>query len=127
MPLTAYESVALRRGGRLAGYAVMAIQTARSGRVGRISDIFCYGGAARDYGLLMAAADDWFRRAGCGFAEIAFGRVPAIDAAARRTGFLLRKETLPLVMRHDAPAIDAKLPAMVERIHFCRGDHDEDY
>lgn len=127
MPLDRYESLALRRAGRLAGYVVTAVQQSRAGRVGRVSDIFAYDGTTRDYALLLAAADERFRRADCAIGEISYGRVPAIEAAARRSGFLRRKEILPFVMRHDIAEMNAKLPAMVERIHFCRGDHDEDY
>jgi len=127
MPLRKYDRFALRRGGRLAGYAILSVDGAAGRQVGRIVDIFAYDGAVRDYALMLAAADARFRRAGCAYSEISYACTPAIDSAARRSGFLLRKDGLPFVMRHDVPDVNAKLPDMVERIHFCRGDHDEDY
>ncbi|MHA6346620.1 GNAT family protein [Roseivivax sp. CAU 1761] len=127
MPLERYACLALRRDGRLGGYVVTTLHEAAGARVGRITDIFAYGGGSRDYALLLAAADDRLRRAGCAYSEISFGPVPEIEAAARRTGFLLRKPILPLVMRHGDSELNAKLPQLAHRLHFCRGDHDEDY
>lgn len=127
MPLNSYESHALRRDGALEGYVVTTVQDTADGPVGRIADIFAYRGAVRDYALLLASADTRLRDAGCILTEISYAPSPSIDAAARSLGFLMRKEGLPLVMRHDLPAMNAKLPDLIDRVHFCRGDHDEDY
>jgi len=127
MPLQRYEALALRRGGRLAGYTITSVQEAASGKAGRIVDVFVYDGAIRDYAALLAAADARLRAAGCVASEFSFVDNPALDAAARKLGFLWRKDALPLVMRHDRPPVHAALPALGARMHFCRGDHDEDY
>lgn len=127
MPLERYETLALRRGGRLSGYIVTSEQDGASGKAGRVTDVFVYDGATRDYAVLLAAADARLRATGCTVTEFSFVDNPTLDAVARRLGFLWRKNALPLVMRHDISAAHAALPALCDSMHFCRGDHDEDY
>ncbi|SNX71107.1 hypothetical protein SAMN05878503_10860 [Cereibacter ovatus] len=126
-PFPAGRCLALYRDRKLAGYVAITIAPTGSGPAGRVTDIFAYTGTARDYGLLLAAADAEFMRARCTYGEIAYGCSKAIDTAAWRAGFFSRKQTRPLNLGHENPDARADLPRLAADMHFCRADHDEDY
>jgi hypothetical protein len=63
MPILTYKRAALRRDNVLLGYVVICIQQAHGVIVGRVTDIFAYNGAERDYALLMSWADRQFAHA----------------------------------------------------------------
>lgn len=126
-PFPGDRCLALFRGDAVAGYVVLTLTDTPGGRVGRVVDFFAHSGSVRDYGLLLAAADRVFAREGCTYGEVAFGYSKVIAAAARRNGFLIRKETRSIILTHENPVIREQLPRLLQSFHFCRSDHDEDF
>lgn len=126
-PVEVYRRRALYRDGALAGYSVLCVQPQGRATAGRVTDIFSYSGDTRDFALLLADANAIFREAGCTYSEVVFGRSDALDAAARRTGFLMRKEQRPIVMVLTNGESGDELAPHLQHLHMCRGDHDEDY
>jgi len=127
MPIRQYKRAELRRDGRLIGYVVISLYQVKDSLVGRVVDIFAYQDDARDYALLLGWADRQFIAQRCDRSEISFGVTPSIEKAARLCGFLLRKEIRSIAAFVRDPAGRERLPHGLETIHFCRGDHDEDY
>lgn len=127
MPVASYRRAALRRGGRLAGYVAWRIEDGSRGRVCQIADILAYDNDRESYRLLLHAVDCDARQQRCDFAELSLAGGAALSDAVARAGFGLSKATLPLALQHDDPRMAARLSQLVPSLHFCRGDHDEDY
>lgn len=127
MPIRQYQRAELRRDGRLIGYVVISLYQLEKSLVGRVVDIFAYDDEARDYALLLGWADRQFAAQGCDRSEVSFGVSPSIEKAARACGFLLRKETRPIAAFMRDPVAMQGLEEALSTMHFCRGDHDEDY
>ncbi|WP_308918142.1 hypothetical protein [Jannaschia sp. LMIT008] len=126
-PVETYARRALYRDGTLVGFAALCLQAEAGVAVGRVTDIFLYGGSERDFALLLADANRFFRRSGCVYSEVVFGRSTALDAAAQRTGFSIRKDQRPAVMLLTQDGGHGEVEAHLRDLHMCRGDQDEDY
>ena len=126
-PFASYDCRALFRDGELAGYVVLNRADTPIGLFGRVTDIFAYAGTARDYALLLGEADRVFRAWGCDTGQLGSCAMPAIDAAARMAGFGFRKHTRALILKHADDDRTQYLADHFDRVHFFRGDHDEDY
>lgn len=127
MPILTYKRAALRRDNVLLGYIVICIQQDHGVVVGRVTDIFTYNGAERDYALLMSWADRQFAHANCARGEVVFGVNDALDRAAVRSGFVSCKRIREVAVNITDPTGRAGLDKALESFHFCRGDQDEDY
>jgi len=127
MPIREYQRAELRRDGRLVGYVVISLYQVQGSLVGRVVDIFGYDDDARDYALLLGWADRQFVAQRCDRSELSFGVTASIEKAARLCGFLLRKDIRSIATFVRDPAGREGLAHGLETVHFCRGDHDEDY
>ncbi|SDD76637.1 hypothetical protein SAMN05421538_102384 [Paracoccus isoporae] len=127
MPVTEYRRAMLCRGDELAGYVVWRILDGARGRLCQVTDVFAYAGDRRSYALLLGAVDADARHNRCDFAELSLAGTTGLAEAAARSGFGLGKATLPLALQHDDPQMSARLPDLARKLHFSRGDHDEDY